>query len=51
MLEGPRVVPYFYQWGEEGEENFWVVMIDLFPYEVGNLVGPGAEEGEDLERV
>ena len=38
VLKGRRVVLYFNQRGEEGEEYLWVVMVDLVPYEVGNLV-------------
>ena len=33
------MITYLYQLGEEGEEYFRVVVIDLLPHEVGNLVG------------
>ena len=39
MFEGRQVVSYLHQRGKEGEEYFWVVMVDLFPDKVGNLVG------------
>ena len=39
MFEGWRVVPYLHQRGEEGEEYIQVVVVDLFPDKVGNLVG------------
>ena len=39
MFEGWRVVPDLHQGGEEGEEYIRVVVVDLLPDKVGNLVG------------
>ena len=39
MFEGWKVVPYHHQRGKEGKEYIRVVVVDLFPDKVGDLVG------------
>jgi len=45
------VVTEGYQRGEEFEYDSGVDEVDPLPHGVGDPVGPGAVEGEDLERA
>ena len=39
MLEGWKVVSYFHQRGEEGEEYLRVLVVNFCPHKVGDLIG------------
>jgi len=45
------VVAKSHQGGEEIKYHRGVDEVDFFPHSVGDPSGPGAEEGEDLERA